>query len=162
MVSFVASGVPFNPPDIEEFTALAIKHNGNVRAIAAHLNLTPITLYSYFKRDPKAKEIIDYVRGYNTVTDLDLAEHVNRYNMMNYKENPSLGQRASEFTLMSKGKERGFVRQQTEDYVSPKEENIELKQQLYKALHRIEEFEKKEEMNDSKSQTSQELQRSDT
>lgn len=126
MVRFVASGVPFVPPDIEEFIAIAIKHHGNVRAIAAYLNLTPITLYTYFKKDPKAKEIIDEVRGYNSFSDLDIAEHVNRYNMMNYKEKPALAQRAAEFTLITKGKDRGWIHKQNEDNLSLKEEEKSL------------------------------------
>ncbi len=108
MVNQLASGVPFDPPNHEEFRALAIKYHGNARAISDKLNIIPHTLYSYFKKDPKAKEILDEVRGYNTFTDLDLGEFVNRYNLLNYKENPSLAQRAAEFTLNQKGEDRGW------------------------------------------------------
>lgn len=118
----MASGYPFSPPDHEEFRAICIKMHGNAKAIAARLNIIPHTLYAYFKKDPKAKEILDEVRGYNHFTDLDLAEHVNRYNMSQVKENPSVAQRAAEFTLLYKGQERGWEkydpsRNQENDYI---------------------------------------------
>ncbi len=120
----MASGVAFVPPDYDEFRMICIKYHGNVRAISAHLNVMPITLYSYFKRDPKGKQIVDEIRGYNTLTDLDLAEHVNRYNMSQYKENPNTAQRAAEFTLGYKGKERGWIKEDSRN-VALNEENIE-------------------------------------
>lgn len=104
----MASGVKFEPPSKEKLFELAIKHNGNVRSISADLNIIPHTLYKYFKENPEAKDIIDFVRGYNHDSDLDLAEQVNRYNMANYVENSSLAQRAAEFTLTSKGESRGW------------------------------------------------------
>ena len=160
MVNQLASGVPFQPPNQEEFKALAIKYKGNAVAISGQLNIIPHTLYSYFKKDPKAKEILDEVRGYNTFTDLDLGEHVNRYNMSNYKENPVLAQKAAEFTLMSKGKERGWIKNQNEDNQSPKEDDIELKQKYYSTLYELQRL--KKEIDDLKPQASQELQSSDS
>jgi len=106
----VATGVPFIPPDYEEFKKIAFEYKGNVTAISKRLNIIPHTLYKYFKRDPKGKEIIDEIRGYNTFTDLDLAENVVRYNMANHREEPSIAQRAAEFTLGYKGKERGWIK----------------------------------------------------
>lgn len=120
----MASGVPFEPPSYEEFRLLAIANQGNLRAIASKLNLAPITLYSYFKRDPKAKEILDEVRGYNTFADCDLAEYVIRYNMTNHKEEPSIAQRAAEFTLDRKGKDRGWIRENS-DLETSNEQTLE-------------------------------------
>jgi hypothetical protein len=111
----MASGYAFQPPDHEEFRAICIKLHGNAKAIAAKLNIIPHTLYSYFKKDPKAKEILDEIRGYNSYTDLDLAEYVNRYNMSQVTENPAVAQRASEFTLRYKGKERGWIDSENKD-----------------------------------------------
>lgn len=112
----MASGYPFKPPDHDEFRAICIKLHGNAKAIAAKLNITPLTLYSYFKKDPRAKEILDEVRGYNSFTDLDLAEYVNRFNMSKAEENPAVAQRAAEFTLKFKGKERGWIETETKDH----------------------------------------------
>lgn len=111
----MATGVPFIPPDHEEFRAIAVKLHGNAKAIAARLNIIPHTLYSYFKKDPRAKEILDEIRGYNSFTDLDLAEYVNRYNMSQATENPAVAQRAAEFTLRFKGKERGWIETETKE-----------------------------------------------
>lgn len=114
----MASGFPFVPPDHQEFRAIAIKLHGNAKAIAAKLNITPLTLYSYFKKDPQAKQILDEVRGYNSFTDLDLAEHVNRYNMSQVSDNPAIAQRAAEFTLRYKGKDRGWIDSETKELSS--------------------------------------------
>lgn len=114
----MATGVPFIPPDHEEFRAIAIKLHGNAKAIAARLNIIPHTLYAYFKKDPAAKQILDEIRGYNSFTDLDLAEYVNRYNMSQVTDNPSVAQRAAEFTLRFKGKDRGWVEAETKELSS--------------------------------------------
>lgn len=111
----MASGYAFVPPPHEEFRLIAIKLNGNAKAIAAKLNITPLTLYSYFKKDPEAKQILDEVRGYNSFTDLDLAEHVNRFNMSQVSDNPAIAQRAAEFTLRYKGKDRGWIESETKE-----------------------------------------------
>lgn len=111
----MASGYPFVPPPHDEFRLIAIKLNGNAKAIAAKLNITPLTLYSYFKKDPEAKQILDEVRGYNSFTDLDLAEHVNRFNMSQVSDNPAIAQRAAEFTLRFKGKDRGWIDTETKE-----------------------------------------------
>lgn len=121
----MASGVPFEPPSYEEFRMLALAQKGNLRAIASKLNCIPHTLYSYFKRDPKAKDILDEVRGYNTFEDLDLAEYVIRFNMTNHKEEPSIAQRAAEFTLDRKGKDRHWIKDDNRES-STNDETIEL------------------------------------
>ncbi len=95
-------------PEKTEMRLVAIKYNGNVQAIARHYNINQDTIYKYFKRDPEGKKIIDDVRGLNTVTELDLAEHVMRFNMTNYKLNPGLAQRAAEKVIDKKGHSRGW------------------------------------------------------
>jgi hypothetical protein len=97
-------------PDKTDMKAIAVKYNGNVKAIAKEMKVCRDTIYKYFKRDPKGKEIIDHVRGYNTFTDADLAEHVIRYNMSNFEEKPAIAQRSAEFFLVHKAKDRGWVK----------------------------------------------------
>ena len=106
----MAIGVDFEAPDYGEFELLAMSTHGNLKAMASKLSVSPVTLYRHFKKDPELKNILDEVRTYNNVTDVDLAEFVNRYNMSNYKEEPSIAQRAAEFTLGYKGKDRGWVK----------------------------------------------------
>lgn len=117
------SYVKFNP-EKSEMLAVAIKHNGNVQAIARHYNINQDTMYQYFKRDPEGKEIIDMVRGLNTETDLDLAEHVHRYNMANYKTNPGLAQRAAEKVIDKKGHLRGWIAPDNKDLAQYTDEDI--------------------------------------
>ncbi len=146
----LAHGIPFLPPDIEEFKAVAIKYNGNAKAIAKHFNIIPHTLYSYFKKDPKAKVILDEIRGYNSFTDLDIAEFVNRYNMTKYEENPAIAQRSAEFTLRYKGRERGWFENETKE-ISTEDEKIE--NTLDVAKLRAENAELRRMLNESKAGT---------
>lgn len=95
-------------PDKQDVLAIAIKYNGNITAMAEHFKIARNTIYDYLKRDPQGKEIIEYVRGYNTDVDLDGAEWVYRYNLKNYKEEPAVAQRAAEKVLASKGHLRGW------------------------------------------------------
>ena len=96
------SRVLFNPDKID-MMAISVKYNGNIAKISEHFNVSRETIYKYIKRDPEGKEIIESTRGINTETDLDAAEHVIRYNMMNYKNNPGLAQRAAEKVIDRKG-----------------------------------------------------------
>lgn len=98
-------------PDKADMQTIAIKYNGNVKAIAKEMNVSRETIYQYFKRDPKGKEIIDHVRGFNTFTDADLAEHVIRWNMSNFDSKPGIAQRSAEFFLVHKAKDRGWVKE---------------------------------------------------
>ena len=160
----MASGYAFQPPDHEEFRAICIKLHGNAKAIAAKLNIIPHTLYSYFKKDPRAKEILDEVRGYNSFTDLDLAEYVNRYNMSQVTENPAIAQRASEFTLRYKGKDRGWVESDNKDASNQEDDNINLSDIILKQqneIRKLKELLKGQITDDVQRQTSPELLRSD-
>lgn len=96
-------------PDKSDLKQIALKYHGNISAIARHFNIHGDTVYEYIKRDPVGKEIIDFCRAYNTEYDLDLAEHVIRHNMANYKSNPGLAQRAAEKVIDKKGHLRGWV-----------------------------------------------------
>ncbi len=96
-------------PDKTEFRVIAIKYNGNINAIAQACNVSPETIYQYFKRDPEGKKIIDDVRGLNDDCILDSAEYVMRYNLVNYKNSPSLAQRAAEYVLHKKGHMRNWI-----------------------------------------------------
>ena len=96
-------------PDKSDFLDTSLKYNGNICAIARHYNISTETIYQYYHRDPIGKEIINIVRTLNTSTDVDLAEHVNRYNLGNYKTDPHLAQKAAEYTLTKKGLSRGWT-----------------------------------------------------
>jgi aldehyde:ferredoxin oxidoreductase len=96
-------------PNKKDMLATAIKLNGNISALADHYKVCRNTIYEYLKRDPDGKEIIEKVRGVNEETILDAAEHVLRYNLMNYKLNPAIAQRAAEKVIDRKGHLRGWV-----------------------------------------------------
>lgn len=104
----------FNP-DKSDMLAAAIKYNGNISALAEHFNVSRETIYQYTYRNPEGKEIIQQVRGYNNETMLDLAEHVIRYNMHNYKNNAALAQRASEKVIDRLGYLRGWLSEKMSD-----------------------------------------------
>lgn len=97
-------------PDKSDMKAIAIKYNGNIKAIAKELNVHRDTIYEYFKRDPEGEKIIQHVRGYNKFTDADLAEHVIRWNMSNFEKRPGIAQRSAEFFLVHQAKDRGWVK----------------------------------------------------
>lgn len=103
-----------NSKDTEEFTVdatftqLAIKHHGNIAAIARALGKDTSTLYSWFKTNPDAKRLIDYVREYNDNYFLDLAEKVVNSNLQNWREKPALAQKAAELVINKKGHRRGW------------------------------------------------------
>ena len=92
----------FNP-NKDYIKSLAVKCNGNISQMAKDLNVERSTIYEYIKRDPHGKKVMDEARGLNTENDLDLAEHVIRYNLTNYKTNPGLAQRAAEKVIDKKG-----------------------------------------------------------
>lgn len=146
----MAYGIPFVPPDIEEFRIASIRYHGNAKAIAKHFNIIPHTLYSYFKKDPKAKALLDEIRGYNSFTDLDLAEYTNRINMSKMEENPAIAQRAAEFTLRYKGRDRGWFENETKE-ISPEDEKIETTLDVAKL--RAENAELRRMLNESKAGT---------
>jgi len=98
---------PFNP-DNPDMLEISTKYHGNISQIANYFNVSRETIYQYQNRNPIGKKIIDEVRGYNTEFDLDIAEHVNRHNMLNYKDRPALAQRAAEKVLDKKGQSRGW------------------------------------------------------
>ena len=95
-------------PDKSDMLEVSTKYHGNISQIAKHYNVARDTVYRYQYRDVIGKQIIDEVRGYNSEFDLDIAEHVNRYHMLNYKNNPGLAQRAAEKVLDKKGHSRGW------------------------------------------------------
>jgi hypothetical protein len=109
--------VAYFSPDYSDMTAAAIKFNGNITALAEHFKVSRETMHQYMKRDPKGKEIIDQVRCYNNETMLDCAEHVIRYNLMNYKNNAGLAQRASEKVIDRLGHLRGWSSDKNEDEI---------------------------------------------
>ncbi len=108
----MVAGVDFEVPDYGEFEVLAISVHGNIKAIAKKLSVTPVTIYRHFKKDPELKCIVDEAREYNSFFDLDLAEHVNRYNMTNFINEPAIAQRAAEYTLDRKGRTRGWIKKE--------------------------------------------------
>lgn len=128
-------------PEKSEMLAVAIKHNGNVQAIARHFNIGNDTIYQYFKRDPEGKKIIDDVRGLNTETDLDLAEHIFRYNMSNFKNNPGLAQRAAEKVIDGKGHLRNW-NEQILDKQPPNQSNLDMTMINARQQNRISKLEK--------------------
>ena len=95
-------------PDKTEFLAACLKCHGNVVAIAQEMRVSHDTIYQYINRDAEAKIILDDARGINDKVILDLAIHVQYYNLSQYKSNPKLAQRASEKVLDIKGHERGW------------------------------------------------------
>jgi len=95
-------------PDKAVLREACIKHYGNATLVAKEMRVARCTINEYFKRDPEGKKIIDEVRSYNDVNDIDLAEFVNRHNMMNYVNRPALAQRAAERVLELKGRQRGW------------------------------------------------------
>jgi|ERR1051326_785865 transposase-like protein len=118
-------------PDKSDMMAAAIKYNGNISALAEHFNVSRDTMYQYMKRDPQGKEIIQQVRGYNNESMLDLAEHVLRYNLHNYKSNAGLAQRASEKVIDRLGYMRGWLSEKVADQ---KDENKELLAQKFEEI----------------------------
>lgn len=136
-------------PDKTDFIAIAFKYNGNASAIARHYNIAHDTIYQYMDRDPVGKGIIQTVRGWNTVYDMDLAEAVNRYNMQNFKSNPNLAQKAAEKTIDKKGHTRGWG--VSSEQIIPEQSSIDMSDILMKQQARIAELEAQLE---SKQQTS--------
>ena len=95
-------------PDKRDFLLNGIRFNGNITQLAAHYNVSRETVYQYIKRDPDGKQILEQVRGFNNEHFLDLSEHVIQYNLLNYKNNPGLAQRAAEKVIDKKGHLRGW------------------------------------------------------
>lgn len=112
-------------PNKSVMLATAIKYNGNVVAIADAMNVGRTTIYEYFKRNPEGKEIIDLVRGLNDEVLLDAAEHVFRYNVLNYKSSPGLAQRAAEKVIDKKGYMRGWKTQDDSIQKSPNDKEFD-------------------------------------
>jgi len=101
--------IAYFSPDESDMLSAAIKYNGNITSLAEHFKVSRETMHQYMKRDPKGKEIIDQVRCYNRETTLDIAEHVIRYNLHNYKNNAHLAQRAAEKVIDRLGYLRGWL-----------------------------------------------------
>lgn len=137
----------FNP-DKKDLLATSIKFNGNLTQIAAHYEVSRETVYQYTKRDPDGKEIIEFTRGYNTETELDLSEHVIRYNLLNYKNNPGLAQRAAEKVIDKKGYLRGWC-EIVEDKQSPYQNTIDISHE--NMMLKAENSKLKTQLNDNKS-----------
>jgi len=100
-------------PEYPDFLAAAIKYNGNIKILAEHFSVSRETMHQFLKRDPNGKEIIDQVRCYNKETMLDLAEHVIRFNVSNYQNDPHLAQRAAEKVIDKLGYLRGWLSDKT-------------------------------------------------
>lgn len=130
-------------PDISDMLDVSIQKNGNIVKIAKHFNVHRDTIYEYFKRDPDGKKIVEKVRGVNTETDLDIAEQVNRNNMLNFEKNPKLAQRAAETVIKGKGHLRGWgqiIEERQPPYqniIDISHENMMLKDQLEKLKAQI-------------------------
>lgn len=95
-------------PDKNDFVAIAQKFNGNLKQISKHFNISRNTIFEYLKRDKEANEIIENVRGHNTIDDVEQAEFVMRYALANYKNNMHYAMRAAEKILDKKGYIRGW------------------------------------------------------
>lgn len=135
-------------PDKADFHIVAIKYNGNVKAIAEHFNVSRETIFQYFHRDPEGKKIIDLVRKYNTESDLDLAEYAVRYNLMNLKSNSALAQRAAELVIEKKGKSRGWIKEESSSIV-PLQSDIDYVSMIAKLQNENAKLKKKIGKNDS-------------
>jgi hypothetical protein len=137
-------------PDNDDILAIATKTNGNISQIADHFKVSRETVYQYLKRNPEGKAIIDRVRGLNTETELDLAEHVIRYNMANYKSNGGLAQRAAEKVIDKKGYIRGWKEVETIRESPHQAQNDYMHENM---ILRAELQELKEKLNANQSQT---------
>lgn len=128
-------------PDASVMLAAAIKFHGNITQLAEHFKVNRDTVYQYLKRNPEGKEIIDKVRGYNTEVDLDLAEHVIRYNLANFKNNPGLAQRASEKVIDKKGYMRGWRESDDEKETPKNQSDIDKDHLIMELKNKLAEFE---------------------
>ena len=153
MRSFLLKGMPFRP-DISDFMTKAMACHGNIQQLATLYEINKSTMHHLVSKVAEYREIIVTVREYNTDSDLDLAEHVFRYNMMNLKNNAGLAQRAAEKVVDGKGRKRGWNADET-SYIPPNDsklgnehETIKLKRLL--DLNGI-------DYNDNKSKTEPEL-----
>ncbi len=138
----------FNP-DLEKLEKSVFDHNGNMSAICRDFGIARPTLYNYLKKNDKAQKIMDSVLSYNDEVDLDIAEYVQRYQMLNYKENGRLALSAAKFVLEKKGKKRGWYNE-TSAIVSPHQaqhdkehEYFNLQAELVKSREIIRYFEEK-------------------
>jgi hypothetical protein len=95
-------------PDISDVKKFIYIYHGNIAAIAREMNISRETMYQYLKKNPEAAELIQNVRGFNTETDLDLAEYVIRHSLINHKDNPALAVRCAEKVVDKKGRSRGW------------------------------------------------------
>lgn len=95
--------------DINDIKALIYEYHGNIAQISQKLGLARFTVYNYLKSEPDLKKYLDECRSYNNETILDFAEHVFHYNLINYKNNPGLAQRAAEKVVERKGASRGWL-----------------------------------------------------
>ena len=123
----MVKGVEF-PYDTCDMLAVATKYHGNIAAIAEHYKVSRDCIYRYLNKDPQGKKIIEHVRGYNTETQLDIAEHVLHYHLTNYKTNPGLAQRAAEKVIDYKGHTRGWVAKNKDDKMLNDEEIQKMKE----------------------------------
>jgi len=95
-------------PDVSDVKKFVYIYHGNIAAIAREMNVSRETMYQYLKKNPEAAELIQSVRGFNTETDLALAEYVIRHTLINHKDNPALAVRCAEKVVDKKGKSRGW------------------------------------------------------
>jgi len=117
----MAQGVLFDPSNTSNIQEIAIKYNGNIRAIADYYKVSRWVIYEYLKRNPEARDIIESARDFNTESDMDDAEHIYRYAMANYKTNLGFALRAAEKVIDKKGHRRGWREDKTNESMNPED-----------------------------------------
>lgn len=103
------SGKKVFSPDVSDIRTVAIAKHGNVAQMAKHFNVARDTMYQYLNRNEEGMKIIEEVRGYNTFSDLDMAEFVIRASMSQFETRPLIALRAAEKVLDKKGWMRGWL-----------------------------------------------------
>ncbi|HSN10061.1 MAG TPA: helix-turn-helix domain-containing protein [Hanamia sp.] len=117
----------FNP-DSQEWLNQVFRLHGNITQLAKKYDVSRETVYQYLNRNPDNKELLYNIRSFNTEFDLDIAEHVNRFNMLNFEKNPGLAQRAAEKVIDKKGHLRGW-KETTNDSTPPLDDKVDRENQ---------------------------------
>lgn len=125
LVNKVNNAKYFNP-DVSDIKTVAVLKHGNIAQIAKHYKVSRETVYQYLYRNEEGKKIIDEVRTYNTVSDLDMAEAVIRLSMMKHEEQPSIALRAAEKVIDKKGHLRGWSFDPSSEAVPKNEDSLTL------------------------------------
>lgn len=91
----MAGGAPPFVCDIGDIKNVIVKENGNIMAVAEHYGVHRQTIYRFIEANPELKPILEDARMNAGKDMLDLAMFVSKYNILNYKNNPSLAQQVA-------------------------------------------------------------------